>query len=420
MDPDRPEPSAAARRFAVLLGFLHSGSASGLALIGAACVALIWSNSALAPGYFRLISLPLGLRAGTAGFVLPLGRWVNDGLMALFFLLVGLEIRREIADGHLSTLRRLAAPGLAALGGMVVPALIYLALNRGHPATLRGWAVPVATDIAFALAALSVLGRRVPMGLKVFLTALAILDDLGAIVVIAFFYTHALDLPALLAAGVVGAAIFALNRAGIRALSPYVLAGIVLWACVFRSGIHPTLAGVALAFLVPGKSAHTGGAPNPADRLESGLGGWVTWGVLPLFGLANAGLRFSGIVPADLIAPATLGTALGLILGKQIGVFGATMLAVRLRLAHMPAGLTRMHLYGGALLCGIGFTMSLFIGDLSFGEEPIFAEVKLAVFAASLISAALGLVVLGFATRPAAGLPEPAASRPRLRARDHP
>jgi NhaA family Na+:H+ antiporter len=389
--PNPPPPN----RFTALLGFLRSESAAGLALIIAAICALAWSNSASAGTYRWLMNLPITFSIGQAGLSMPLDRWVNDGLMALFFLTVGLEIRREMTEGQLASRRQIAAPGLAALGGMIVPALIFAAFNRHDPETLRGWAVPVATDIAFALAAVSVLGRRVPIGLKLFLTALAILDDLGAIVVIALFYTHHLNLPAIAAACATWVAMYGFSRLGIRALSPYVLGGIVLWGCVLHSGIHPTLAGVALAFVVPMR----GEEDSPASRLETGLGGWVSWGVLPLFGLANAGLRFSGITAADLTSPVVLGTTLGLLLGKQIGVFASTYAAICLHLVRLPIGITLAQLYAGAILCGIGFTMSLFIGDLSFHGSPIHAEVKLAVFAGSLLSAVLGLLVLALVTR---------------------
>jgi Na+:H+ antiporter, NhaA family len=386
------------RRLALLLAFLRSESVAGLALIGAALLALLWSNSPQAAGYFRLLTVPVGVHVGGESFELPVDGWVNDGLMALFFLTVALEIRRELTEGQLASLQKAAAPGIAAFGGMVVPALIYAALNHADPATLRGWAVPVATDIAFALAALRVLGRRVPVGLKVFLTALAIIDDLGAILVIALFYTSRIDVPAALAACAVWAALFGFNRLGVRALSVYVLGGVLLWACVLRSGVHPTLAGVALAFVVPAQEKPGDMLGSPAHRLEQALGGWVTWLVLPLFGLANAGLRFGGISLDDLVHPVMLGTVLGLVVGKQAGVFGATVLAVRTGLARMPAGLSRIQLYGGSLLCGIGFTMSLFIGDLSFRGTPFHPEVKLAVFLGSLISAALGLGVLALAS----------------------
>jgi Na+:H+ antiporter, NhaA family len=393
------------RRLVALMAFLRTESAGGLALVAAATIALAWSNSAQADLYFRLMDLPIGVSIGPGALIMPLDRWVNDGLMALFFLTVGLEIRREMTEGQLATLRKVAAPGFAALGGMIVPALIYAGFNWHSPATRQGWAIPVATDIAFALAALAILGSRVPVGLKVFLTALAILDDLGAILVIALFYSGELHFPALLGGLGVLAALFGLNRAGVKALSPYVLGGVLLWVCLLYGGVHPTLAGVGLALVVP-----MGGGTSPAHQLERGLGGWMAWGVLPLFGLANAGLRLGGITPSDFTTPVMLGIMLGLIVGKQVGVFGAAWLAVRLRLAQLPSDLTLLHLYGCALLCGIGFTMSLFIGDLGFHGMPAHAEVKLAVFLGSLVSAALGLLALGLT---------PSRERKRRRGSEH-
>lgn len=379
----------------VLLGFLQSESAGGAALIVAALVALVWANSAGAGAYRWLLDLPLGVSAGGAGLRMPLAQWVNDGLMAPFFLLVGLELRREMTEGALASARRVAAPGLAALGGMVVPALIYAGLNWHDPAALRGWAVPVATDIAFALAVISVLGGRVPVGLKVFLVALAIMDDLGAIVVIAVFYTQHLDLAALGFAGLVCAGMVALRAAGVRRLSPYALGGLVLWGLVLRSGVHATLAGVALAFLVPKEGV--------AGRLEGMLGRPVAFLVLPVFGLANAGLSFAGLPGGVWLARPALGVALGLFLGKQAGVFGATMLALRLRLAQLPEGVTVVQLYGAAVLCGIGFTMSLFINDLAFRGAVRGDEVKLAVFVGSVASALCGLGLLWATGRRARG-----------------
>ena len=385
---------AARRRVAALTAFLRSESAGGLVLIVSALVALGWANSAAAPAYRTLLQYPLGM----GGLARPVHIWVNDGLMALFFLLVGLELRREITEGELASPARLAAPGLAALGGMAVPAAITVALNWGDSTALRGWAVPVATDIAFALAVLSVLGSRVPLALKVFLTALAIIDDLGAIVVIAVFYTQGLDLAALSLAVVVWLGLLGLNRAGVRRLWPFMLGGAVLWALVFRSGVHATLAGVALAFVVPMR-AKPGEDQAPAERLEQKLGLWVAYLILPLFGLVNAGLAFDTLPPGAMWDRLALGTALGLFVGKQVGVFGAVLLAARLGLARLPEGVTRTQLYGGAVLCGIGFTMSLFIGDLAFRQTPRGDEVKLAVFVGSLASAAVGLVILRLAAR---------------------
>ena len=393
----------ARRRFAALRSFLQSESAGGFVLIVSGLVALAWANSAAAPAYRALLQYPLG----PASLSEPLHIWINDALMALFFLLVGLELRREITQGELASPTRLAAPGLAALGGMVVPGMIVVALNWGDAAALRGWAVPVATDIAFTLAVLSVLGNRVPMALKVFLTALAIIDDLGAIVVIAVFYTEGLNLAALGMAALAWLGLLGLNRAGVRRLWPYLLGGVVLWALVFQSGVHATLAGVALAFVVP-MQARPNEDQAPAERLEHKLGLWVAYGILPLFGLANAGLSFATLPPGVWTDRLAIGVALGLFVGKQVGVFGAVLLAARLGWARLPAGVTRLQLYGGAVLCGIGFTMSLFIGDLAFRQTPRGDEVKLAVFVGSLASAALGLLVLRLAAR--AKVPEPVAA----------
>ncbi len=399
---DQPNlPSAFARSLDMLTAFFRSNVAGGLVLMASACVALAWSNSPAALSYQALLALPIGVSAGAARFAMPLHGWVNEGLMALFFLLVGLEIRREVTQGQLASVRLAAGPLVGALGGMVAPALIYTAINHANPAALRGWAVPVATDIAFALAALSLLGARVPVALKVFLTALAILDDLGAIVVIALFYSRGLDWAALGVAAAVLAGLVGLRLAGVRALGPYLLGGAVLWAAVYRSGIHATLSGVALAFVVP-----MGGEPGegacPAERLERALDGWDAYAILPLFGLMNAGLQFSSVSLRTAIDPVFLGIAAGLVLGKQAGVFGATMLAAKLRLVHLPPELTAPVLYGGSVLCGIGFTMSLFIGDLAFPGPGRETEVKLAIFGGSLLSALLGLLVLRRATRRAA------------------
>lgn len=371
------------RRLSALLAFLRGQTAAGIALLVSALAALVWSNASGAGNYFHLMALPIGF--------LPLDLWVNDGLMTLFFLTVTLEIRREITDGQLASRRQVAAPGLAALGGMVVPALIYAGFNLSDPARLGGWAVPVATDIAFALAALSVLGRRVPVALKVFLTALAIIDDLGAIGVIAVFYTPRLEALPLAAACVICAGLYGLRRAGFQTIWVYAIGGAALWACALRTGIHPTIAGVALAFLVP--------MDDTGHRMEAGLGVWVTWLVLPLFGLANAGLQLHGITLADFGTPVMLGVVLALVIGKPAGVFGGVWLAVRLGAARLPAGMDWFHMFGVAILCGIGFTMSLFIGDLGFHGNPIQAEVKLAVFTGSLISAVLGVAILGIRSR---------------------
>ena len=386
--------------FSALPAFFRGGAAGGLVLILSAVVALVWANSPAADVYGALLRLPLGVVAGAGGFVRPLAAWVDDALMALFFLQVGLEIRRELTEGQLASLPRAAGPALAALGGMVVPAAIYVAFASGDPAALRGWAIPVATDIAFSLAVLRVLGRRVPAGLKVFLTALAIIDDLGAIVVIAVFYTESLHLAALAAGVLVIGGLWLLGRAGLRALGPFMLGFVLLWALLEHSGVHPTLAGVAVAFVVPMRDRADD--PAPARRLEHALTGWVAYVVLPLFGLANAGLRFDTLTWHALADPIMPGIVVGLFLGKQIGVFGVTWLGSRLGLVSLPAQLDWRLLYGAALLCGIGFTMSLFIGHLAFPGGDRETELKLAVFGASLLSAAAGLAVLAGAKTKAA------------------
>lgn len=396
--------SATGRRFSALLDFLRSGRAGGIVLILSAIVAVLWANSAWGGSYRAVFGFHLGPE--------PVFLWINDGLMAIFFLLVGLELRREMTVGQLASADRLAAPALAAFGGMIVPAAIFSAFNYADRVAMRGWAVPVATDIAFALAVISVVGKRVPMSLKVFLTALAIIDDLGAIVVIALFYTGQLDWMAVGLSAVALGLLYGLNRAGVRALGPYLLGGMVLWVLVFRSGVHATLSGVALAFVIP--AGAEGDRPSPAARLEHKLGLWVAYGILPLFGLANAGLRFDALPAGAWTNTVALGVALGLILGKQIGVFATVTACVKLGLARMPAGITRLQLYGASVLCGIGFTMSLFIGDLAFRQTPRGDVTKLAVFMGSLVSAGLGLLVLALA--PARPVPTgPADPLPKAR-----
>jgi NhaA family Na+:H+ antiporter len=371
------------RRASPLREFLASEAAGGVVLMAAAALALIVANSRFSAGYFALL----------AAYVGPLSvlHWVNDALMAVFFLLVGLEIKCEFINGQLATWPQRILPGAAAAGGMAAPALIYVALNLGTPENLRGWAIPSATDIAFALGVLALLGRRAPASLKVFLVALAIIDDLGAVAIIAAFYTAELSAVWIGVAAVTLAALVGLNRAGVRRLWPYLLLGVVLWAVVLKSGVHATLAGVVLALTIPiGK-----GDDSPLHRLEHVLQGWVAFGIVPLFGLANAGVSFAGMSLASLLAPVPLGVALGLFLGKQIGVFGVAWLLIKLRWADRPDGATLVQLYGVALICGIGFTMSLFIGLLAFPTSPALQDaVKLGVLGGSLVSALAGAAVL--------------------------
>lgn len=383
------------RPSSVLRSLFQSSAAGGLILMAAAALALIVANSPLSESYFGALATYVG--------PLNVAHWINDGLMALFFLLVGLEIKREVLDGQLSSWNRRILPGVAALGGMVAPALIFLAFNGSDPATARGWAIPAATDIAFALGVLSLLGKRVPTSLKVFLTALAIIDDLGAVFIIALFYTGDLAMiPLLLAVGVV-AVLAAMNRLGVVRLLPYLVLGAVLWVLVLQSGVHATVAGVALALTIPLR--HVPGRPDdmltsPLHRLEHGLHGWVTYLIVPVFGFANAGVSFAGLTPAVMTDSLTLGVAVGLLAGKMIGVFGSAYLVVRAGWADMPAGASVAQLFGVSLLCGIGFTMSLFIGLLAFADNPLLQEeVKIGILAGSLIAGLLGWLVLRFARR---------------------
>ncbi len=357
----------------------------------AAALALVIANSAAAPLYSGLLHHELG--------GLSVLHWINDALMALFFLLVGLEIKRELLEGHLSTWPRRILPCLAAAGGMIIPALVYLAINAGHPETLRGWAIPAATDIAFALGVLALLGSRVPVSLKVLLAALAIIDDLGAIVIIAAFYSADLSLPWLGFSAAALAALLALNAAGVTRLFPYLAVGFVLWFFVLRSGVHATLAGVALALAIPLRGADSPDGHRPLTVLEHALQPWVAFAIVPIFGLANAGVPLGTISMASLFSPLPLGVALGLFAGKQIGVFLTVWLTIRLGLADRPEGASLTQIYGVALICGIGFTMSLFIGLLAFADPALQDLVKIGVLFGSILSALAGLAVLTWCGR---------------------
>ncbi len=387
---------------ATIRDFLRLESAGGFVLLAAALLALILDNSPLAPVYDHLLHLPLGFDLGPIDFRKTLAHWINDGLMAIFFFLIGLEVKREIARGELSSAKSAALPGIAALGGMAVPAAIYVFVNRGAPENLVGWAIPAATDIAFALGVLSFLGNRVPLSLKVFLLALAILDDLGAIVIIAIFYSADLSWTALLLATIPLAALLLLNRCGVLRLWPYLLLGLALWACVLESGVHATLAGVLTAMTIPlGDKA---GEASPLERAEHALHPWVGFLIMPLFAFANAGISLTGLTMEDWLAPVTLGIAAGLFLGKQIGVMLAILGGIALGLCRKPTGTHWGQIYGIAVLTGIGFTMSLFIGSLAFAGPEREAEIRLGVLMGSLASALLGYCVLRFAA-PRAPLP---------------
>lgn len=379
-------PKESPRALAIFASFVASESAGGIVLMGAALAAIIVANSPMAAYYFAALHSVWG------GLSIEL--WINDGLMAIFFLMVGLEIKREVLAGDLASWGQRALPGFAAAGGMLVPALIYVAINMGNPQTLSGWAIPAATDIAFALGVLSLLGKRVPTSLKVFLAALAILDDLGAVTIIALFYSSGLNLPMLGASFATLAVLIVMNRMGVQRLLPYLLLGLMLWFFVLQSGVHATLAGVALALCIP-LGTRQEEARSPLLFLEEKMHYWVAFAVVPVFGFANAGVSLSGITLGNLIDPVPLGVALGLFVGKQVGVFLAATLAIRSGLARLPEGSNWMQMYGVALLCGIGFTMSLFIGNLAFPGAPhLIDEVKVGVLMGSILSAIVGVLLL--------------------------
>ena len=387
------EPAAGATAHHPLTALLRHEAAPGLLLLAAASVAVVLANSPLDWLYGAFLDTPVAVQVGALSLHKPLLLWINDGLMALFFFRVGLEIKHELLDGRLSDPRQAALPAIAALGGMVVPAAIYALVNAGNPAALRGWAIPTATDIAFALGALSLLGNRVPAALKVFLLALAILDDVGSILIIALFYTADLAPLSLALAALCAAGLVLLNRGGVTRIAPYVLIGIAMWVCVLKSGVHATLAGVFTALTIPAAAADPA-EPSPLRRLEHALEPWIAFGIMPLFAFANAGVSLAGVTLSSLLAPVPLGIALGLFAGKQIGVFGASWLAVRAGLCRLPAGVGWRHIHGASSLAGIGFTMSLFIGSLAFPSAADTASVRIGVLAGSLVSAAAGYLML--------------------------
>ncbi len=371
---------------------LRGEAAGGIVLIAAAALAMLAANlPATMAGYAALLHAPVG--------PLTVHQWIDDGAMALFFLLVGLEIKRELLIGRLATPTARMLPFIAAAAGMAVPALVYLAIAGGTPGLARGWAIPAATDIAFAVGVMALLGPRVPVSLKVFLTAVAVVDDMGAVAIIALAYSHGLDAFALAAAAGLLALMAALNRRGVTALTPYLLLAALLWVCVLRSGIHATVAGVLAAFAIP-LAAPAGGGPSPLARLEHALAPWVAFGVVPLFAFANAGITLGGIGPATLAEPLVLGIAAGLFLGKQAGIMGSIWLAERFGFAPRPGGASWRQIHGIALLAGIGFTMSLFIGQLAFPGDPLLGDrVKLGVLAGSLLAAGCGYLMLHRAAR---------------------
>lgn len=375
--------------------FLRLESAGGILLFLAAVLAMVVENSPLDRWYDALLSTPVVIRVGAFEIAKPLLLWINDGLMAVFFFLIGLELKREVLQGELSNTAQIVLPVTAAVGGLAVPSLIYTAFNWGDAMAMKGWAIPAATDIAFAMGVLSLLGNRVPHGLKVFLLTLAIADDLGAIVIIALFYTANLSLLSLAAAGGAALVLYSLNRRGIRAVAPYILVGVVLWVAVLKSGVHATLAGVVLALFIPLR-IKTDDRQPPLEQLEHDLHPTVAFGILPLFAFANTGVSLDGVTFSSLLEPVPLGIAAGLFLGKQLGVMGAAWIVIKLGWANLPGGTRWWELYGVAALCGIGFTMSLFISSLAFeqGAAGFVADDRLGILCGSILSALLGYTVL--------------------------
>lgn len=375
--------------------FLEKESAAGMILMVAAVAAVFAANSAFEPYYRLLLSTPVAIQVGSLEVAKPLLLWINDGLMAIFFFLVGLELKRELIEGELSDKRNIILPGIGAIGGMLFPALIYAAFNSDDPIALKGWAIPAATDIAFALGILALLGSRVPISIKIFLTSLAIFDDIGAILIIAIFYTANISFEALGVVAVCLPHLWFFNRRGITAHSPYLLLGIVMWVATLKSGVHATLAGVILAMFIPMRSKANPDV-SPLKTLEHDLHSIVAFFVLPVFAFANAGIGLAGISMQQILHGVPMGIAAGLFFGKQIGIFGLCWLSVKLRLAKLPTGMNWSSLYGTAALCGVGFTMSLFIGSLAFeetGVDLLFDE-RLGIMLGSLASGLLGYLVL--------------------------
>ena len=380
--------------------FLKLEASSGLLLIGAMVLALISANTPLSALYGAFLDTHVAVHIGALVLAKPLLLWINDGLMAVFFLLVGLEVKREVLEGELSSIPQIALPGIAAIGGMLVPALIYVWFNWSDPTALKGWAIPAATDIAFALGIMALLGKRVPNALKLFLLTLAILDDLAAIVIIALFYTNQLSMTSLILAALAIVTLIVMNRFGVTRITAYMVVGTILWICVLKSGVHATLAGVVLAFTIPLRAKDLRGN-SPLHELEHDLHPWVAFGILPLFAFANAGISFAGMTPAALLAPLPLGISAGLFIGKQLGIFGLSWIGVKLKIAQLPQGISWREFHGMATLCGIGFTMSLFVSTLALEgvSDDVGAAARLGVLMGSLLSALSGYFLLRQALR---------------------
>ena len=385
-----------------IIKVIKSESTPGVLLIIAGVLAMIVSNSPLHVWYEHLLETHVSIKVGEVGFNKPILLWINDGLMAVFFLHIGLEVKREILEGNLSSIGKVVLPCIGAFGGVVCPAAIYFFLNHDNPAAINGWAIPTATDIAFAIGILVLLGSRVPVALKVLLTTIAIFDDLLAIAIIAIFYSHGLSYISFLFVAIFTAILYTMNYCKVKTLSPYVLIGILLWVSVVKSGVHATLTGVVLAGAIPLK-INVPKEQQPLHRLENALYPWVVFFILPIFAFANAGIRLEGFTMAEIWHPVPFGITLGLFIGKQLGVFSISWLGIKLQIAELPKGVTWRHLYGMSILCGIGFTMSLFISSLAF--EPTVSEYgmvsRLGILCGSTLSAVIGFVFLRFSLKEA-------------------
>ncbi|WP_242691336.1 Na+/H+ antiporter NhaA [Lysobacter enzymogenes] len=387
-------PRMPRRALRALSEFFRLEAAGGIVLIAAAVLALIAANSPLQAAYEAFREIPVQVRVGALDISKPLLLWINDGLMAIFFLVVALEIKREALSGQLAERSQLVLPLVCAIAGVAVPALLFFAFNRGDAAAMRGWAVPTATDIAFALGVLALLGSRVPAAMKLLLSTIAVVDDLIAILIIAFFYSHGLSVTALIWAAVALALMWLLNRRGVKSLGPYLALGVVLWVCVLKSGVHATLAGVATGLLIPHVDKRNNidddTEHSPLETLEHALHPWVAYAILPLFAFVNAGLSLGGIEMKDMLAALPMGVVIGLVVGKPIGIVGAALLMRALGWAKFPAGMDLRAMLGLGLMCGIGFTMSLFIASLAYQDPVLYEEAVLGILGASLLSAVIG------------------------------
>ncbi|NDY74074.1 Na+/H+ antiporter NhaA [Desulfobacter hydrogenophilus] len=379
----------------IIVSFLKLESTGGILLFCSAVLAIVIANSFLKPYYTLFVSIPMEIRIGPLEIAKPLLLWINDGLMAIFFFLVGLELKRELIEGELSEKSKIILPGIGAIGGMVIPALIYLYFNANDPVAVKGWAIPAATDIAFALGVLTLLDSRVPSSIKIFLTSLAIFDDIGAILIIALFYTSKISFFAIGTVIFCLLVLFFMNKRNITSNSPYILMGVIMWVATLKSGIHATLAGVLLAMFIPMQSKHNP-EHSPLKSIEHDLHSIVAFFVLPVFAFANAGINLSGVTVSQAFHAVPIGVALGLFLGKQVGIFGFCWLFIKFKLAKLPNDMSLLSLYGTSALCGIGFTMSLFIGSLAFEETGVnlLFDERLGIIFGSLLSGILGFIVL--------------------------